>query len=327
MLALARAMSPPLSPKDPPGPLRRAALRLSVPLLRSSPPWLAVRAYARLAGESFYSHGGSGRTATLRLRPHGLPVELFLDDWSERLAYHCGRYYDLEGTAVVEALLGSGDAFVDVGCNVGMLALTAAVQVGERGLVIAFDPNPQLCERLRETCRANGLARVVVENVALGAEPGAADLSLAEHTGTGTLRGRKGQRSIPTAVRTLDEFLERVPPGAFALVKLDVEGYEGMVLRGARAFLRRPGTGALVEVTDSWLRETGSSADELFDTLAAGGFSLYRPSVGPSSRLSLTPLARPLEGVAQYDVVGLRPSERDAWAARLRRAGVRLPAG
>jgi FkbM family methyltransferase len=194
---------------------------------------------------------------------------------------------------------GPGDWLIDVGSNIGFVALTGARAVGNGGRVIAFEPNPSLCARFRATLAGNDIHNVEHHELALGDVDGEALLAAGVQHGSGTLREGTGVR---VRVGRADAILPAIPPGRRALVKIDVEGYELKVLRGMTRLIERPDTSFLVEVTDAWLRRTGGSAAELFALLAAHGYVASRPELDALSRLRLVPLDGPLPAF-QYDVL------------------------
>ncbi len=121
---------------------------------------------------------------------------------------------------------------VDVGANIGVFASRAAM-LGAR--VRAFEPNHGPYTRLLQTMRANGL-QVTARPVAVGARRGWARLTgdeVSTTTGAIALTGA----GLPVPVVTLDEELADVPH--VDLLKIDTEGGEADVLRGATRVLRR----------------------------------------------------------------------------------------
>ena len=76
-------------------------------------------------------------------------MELDLSDDLDRMVYFLGRYYDLDLQLLLDELLRPGDTFINVGANVGYVVLHAASRVGPRGRVIAFEPQPGCCRKLR----------------------------------------------------------------------------------------------------------------------------------------------------------------------------------
>ena len=59
-------------------------------------------------------------------------MELELSDWAERYTFFLGRYYEMGVQRVLDAILMPGDRFVDIGANIGMIALHARSLIGVR---------------------------------------------------------------------------------------------------------------------------------------------------------------------------------------------------
>ncbi len=132
----------------------------------------------------------------------------------------------------------------DIGANVGAFAFAAAVRAGE-GHVLAMEPDPFLVSLLRRTAGlpANRDLNVRILPAAISEVDGVTELTLAERgrsTNTiggafvGTQRGgQRGTLTVPTL--RLDTLLNHYPPPNH--VKIDVEGAEVLVLKGARQIL------------------------------------------------------------------------------------------
>jgi len=127
-----------------------------------------------------------------------------------------------------------GGLVVDVGANIGVFTARAATR-GAR--VHAFEPNPGPYDRLLRTVRANKLhVNVTARPVAVGARRGWATLTSHEaSTPLGTIVTTGA--GLPVPVVTLDEELADVPH--IDLLKIDTEGSEVDILRGATQVLRR----------------------------------------------------------------------------------------
>ena len=218
----------------------------------------------------------AGLQEPVRLRSGAL-VRLDLQDWLQRRAYFSGLYYQTDLELLLGRLLRPGDVWVDVGANIGVVSLIAAMKIGPQGRGIAFEPNPLVYERLLDHLKLNGVNFISCHNVALGACPGNAVLSFSSvHTGTGSLVGPNPHASsIDVQVRCGDDFAV-FGPGDRVVMKIDVEGYELEVLQGLSNALSHPETAILVEVIDEYLRRAGSSAAQVVDFLAAKGYEPYR---------------------------------------------------
>lgn len=140
---------------------------------------------------------------------------------------------ETEDLAALAALLRPGDVFVDVGACLGLWALSAAARVAPGGSVHAFEPNPATAGRLRENVSRNGMDAVVqVYAHALGAVSGEAALDLGAAPNLSRLHSAG---SVRVPVRALDDCLRVEMP--VRGIKVDVEGGEADVLRGAARIL------------------------------------------------------------------------------------------
>ncbi|MBK7046155.1 MAG: FkbM family methyltransferase [bacterium] len=148
-----------------------------------------------------------------------------------------------------------GDVVLDVGANVGFIAVIAAKLVGPAGRVVAFEPVPENARLVRRNARLNGLSRLEVVETAVGDRCGSAQLVLARLSGGSALAGTDlppdacGEIEVP--LTTLDAWHAREPATRPALVKIDVEGAELAVLRGAVGLLAAARPMLLLEVDDA----------------------------------------------------------------------------
>ena len=138
-------------------------------------------------------------------------------------------------TAKIYALLKPSDTFFDIGANIGFFTLLAATRVGQGGAVHAFEPLKKLNQQIAASVKENGLENVVLHQVACGDSTGLAQINVFAHNiGKSSLYDEKinDAAAETVVVVRLDDYLEvNVPVG---LMKIDVEGYEYEVLKGAQ---------------------------------------------------------------------------------------------
>lgn len=165
-----------------------------------------------------------------------------------------------------------GGVALDVGANVGAYALLFGQWVGPQGTVIAFEPEPCIFNGLSAHIRLNRLESVVRPVLAaVGDREDTADLVVAGTAGEARLAGCADapQQTIQTMMTTLDAYCarERLRPD---VIKVDVEGWELAVLRGARALLHRtPGVTLFVEMHPSVWPLIGVTKDDILAELEA----------------------------------------------------------
>lgn len=147
-------------------------------------------------------------------------------------AYWVGTYEVARLRALAEAVT-AGAVVYDIGANVGIYTLLAAVQAGAAGRVYAFEPLERNLQYLRRHVALNGLQNCEIIAGAVGKTPGTAKFSAADWTASmARLDPEKGE--IVVAVTTVDDCVygeRRLRPPK--VLKIDVEGAELDVLQGA----------------------------------------------------------------------------------------------
>jgi FkbM family methyltransferase len=137
----------------------------------------------------------------------------------------------------LEPLLVPGARFVGVGANVGFFTLLAAARVGPAGRVVSFEPNPDNRELLGRSLGANGFANVTLHPHAVGERPGTLWLHPIRNSSLARLAATADGAAVEVPVVALDETLLDV--GRVDVIKIDTDGAEPAVLRGARGVIRR----------------------------------------------------------------------------------------
>jgi|OpeIllAssembly_1097287.scaffolds.fasta_scaffold93774_2 FkbM family methyltransferase len=176
-------------------------------------------------------------------------------------------------------LLRPGDLFVDIGSNVGGYTVLASAVAGARS--IAVEPVPSTYAKLLRNLRLNGIEDSV-EAINIGLADRPASLRFTETLGglNHVIAAGQSRGGVEVQVRTLDCVLSARAP---VMMKLDVEGYEMQVLRGAERCLARPELMALiVELNGSGIRY-GHSDEQVHQVLLAHGFAPH--DYDPGSRV------------------------------------------
>ncbi len=185
-----------------------------------------------------------GQTEVVEL-PWGLPLEVYTSD-AIGFSIAAGGVFDPCVTEALHRLIDPGDVVIDAGANVGYLTSLAATRAGRGGKVTAFEPHPRVLELLeRNSDRWSteyGVANVSVHGLALSSRSGEGTLvagpAFDANMGLAALApdasARAGGDSIPVTLARLDEVAGEERLG---LLKIDVEGHEAEVLRGANRLL------------------------------------------------------------------------------------------
>jgi FkbM family methyltransferase len=174
--------------------------------------------------------------------PCGLEIEVEPEEAIGSAIARTG-VFELAVSEVICRLIEPGELAIDVGANIGHMTALMAVHAGPTGRILAFEPHPEVYARLRRNVdcwsRRDRTALVEAHELALSDRIGGAELLLDaafEHNmGTATLsngapRG-DATASIPVRVTRLDNVLG--PELSVGVLKIDVEGHESDVLKGA----------------------------------------------------------------------------------------------
>jgi FkbM family methyltransferase len=192
----------------------------------------------------------SARNVLLLNRPLRIPVGgqhyLLSPKGAVALEVWAGRYPERHDLQFFLGTLNPGMTLVDAGANVGLFSIPAAMIV-DGGRVFAFEPSLLTYKRLVKNARLNHLSNLNAVRSALGDYAGEAHLSV-------NVAGKDGLNTIgkPThpqcevarkesvPITTLDMFLAQNGVTNVDAMKIDVEGAEPLVLRGATKLLARP---------------------------------------------------------------------------------------
>jgi FkbM family methyltransferase len=251
---------------------------LLLPYARAElPGWGRLLRWVGALGPRSDEHWAGAPYVTVRGKQHRFLMNLDLSNWSQRMTYFLGRYYELGVLRVLDVTLQPGERFVDIGANIGMITLHALSRVGPSGQVDCVEPNPDCVAKIQEHLRLNGVANVRIHACALSDEPGSLDLNLTSaHTGTATLADVDGVvKRIAVAVGVGDDVLSAASDALVGFIKIDVEGFELHVLKGLRKTLTNDKPFVVTELIEDQLARAGTSVREVANYLFDLGYEAF----------------------------------------------------
>ena len=198
--------------------------------------------------------------------------DLNLRDGIQLSIYLFGAFERTTARALARLLPPAGVA-VDVGANIGAHTLPMARRVGHSGRVIALEPTRWAVEGLRRNISLNpGLARVITVHSAALVAPGesVSDEYYSSWPVSSAERRHAVHRGVPHSAEgsialTLDELVAREALTRLDVVKIDVDGRELRVLRGASTTLSALRPSVVLELAPYALEEHGDSLEDLVD--------------------------------------------------------------
>ena len=199
-------------------------------------------------------------------------------------AIYLGNIYERQTRAALRKLVSPGWLVLDIGANIGAHTLPLARQVGPEGRVIAFEPtdfafsklkrnlelNPELAPRVT-ACHCflsatddDRVPSAIYSSWPLEPEPGLH----AKHLG-------REMKTEEAQARSLDSVLSELADRPVQLVKLDVDGFECDILRGASRLLSEVRPIFVMELAPYVLEERGASLDEMLGFFVPNGYTFY----------------------------------------------------
>lgn len=201
----------------------------------------------------------------MKILPTGIAViegDTHASKWIEEQ----GRLdYDGEVAKTIEPLLKPGDTALDVGAMLGAYSMGMKRAVGPTGKVYAFEPNIDAYECLTHNC-----PDVLCLGIALGDRAGYGSIKRSEKypdNAGASYVDNDGEDSIP--ISALDSIWQG---GPIAFMKIDAEGMEPEVIRGARKTLQAFRPILFIEINHDVLRNKGYEWHHVIDPLTDMGY-------------------------------------------------------
>jgi FkbM family methyltransferase len=198
-----------------------------------------------------------------------------LDRWVALQAHRFGLMGSAEFN-FFKRFVSPASHIVDVGANQGIYTLSISRQAGS-GKVFAFEPDPRLFAALKGNVERNRVQNVVLFNAAAASRPSKLLLrpgSLNRGDNRIVQSGNGSTDAIEVTAVPLDSV---IPDHRVEVMKIDVQGFEFDVLRGALQIIQaNPALLILFEFWPHGLRLSGASPEQLLKLLQETGFSLFR---------------------------------------------------
>ncbi len=221
---------------------------------------------------------GGGDVVTARR--HGIVWRLDLREGIDLTIFLAGAF-ERDTLRSLESMVSPSATVLDIGANIGAHTLHLARLVGEGGRVHAFEPTSFAVEKLRTNLRLNPdlEKRVAVHQAFLAAKPGAPLAGALSSSwpvdGTRPDDAQMGSREMNVAgalTTTLDQAMDAAGSPLIQLIKMDVDGHELEVVKGAPALLNRSRPVIVMELAP-YVFHPPEKFDELVALLVGLGYS------------------------------------------------------
>jgi FkbM family methyltransferase len=216
-----------------------------------------------------------------------LPCKTLCDSWliawDDVMGQHIrhNTAFEIEERVFLLKFLKPGMVVIDIGAHNGLYSLLASKKIGDKGQVFAFEPSPREFRRLKLNLIINRVNNVRPVNIALSNHVGPLQfhVSIGRETGCNSLRPPK----IPDKIRpiriwatTFDSYWKKNIFGSVDFIKIDAEGGELDLLKGAKEFLNcRPRPIIMVELEDLRTEPWGYQCRLIYEFLVERGFRWF----------------------------------------------------
>lgn len=241
-------------------------------------------------------------------RAYGL--DFYFPAGDDTVGAHLRRYGEFarpEVDVLLAYATGKGGAFIDVGANIGAVALPFA-KARPDWRVLAIEAHRGLAGVLAANVYGNQLYGVEPIHAAAGAKSQLIDFATPQLSARGNFGilsvHSKGEATEQVRMLRLDD----IAPADTRVVKIDVEGYETEVMAGAKALLARKETVWLAEASD----QHAEASERLLETFISAGYAVhwfFAPFVTPNSEKSRPEIVRN----GDVNLVALPPGVENLW--------------
>ncbi len=204
-------------------------------------------------------------------------IKLYTDDDDVATRTYYFDYHEPKIFSFLNKYLKDGMTYVDVGANIGVYTLFAAKRVGTRGKVFAFEPQTKTFNRLIENIQLSKLENIIAEQAAVGEQEG--KLEIVTNDKYSSVSYTKHINSETSALNTcrmitLDAYFKAVKDIDY--LKIDVEGFEFYVLRGAEQMLKKKIPSIIqLELIEKFQNRSGSSIKRICQLMNSLGYKFF----------------------------------------------------
>jgi FkbM family methyltransferase len=203
-----------------------------------------------------------------------------------------------EGTSLVQRLVKDGDyepevveaifenmrncsnpIFIDIGANIGLISI-AVLNKLPKTKIFAFEPGPHQYQLLKKTIEHNNLHTISLSPLALSNEKGITTFcihSSNDASGDGFIDTERAGKTkkIKVETDTLDNWWHEMKKPAVDFIKMDTEGSEYYILKGAELLLKALKPKILIEINLKNIKNYPFTSEDLFQLIESIGYNVY----------------------------------------------------
>ncbi len=216
-------------------------------------------------------------SVNIRLK-HAGKMQLNTGDYIDNWLY-IGADFEPHVVRLFIKFLQKGDNVLDIGANIGYFTLIASRLVGTGGKVFSFEPTPATFERLQKNVSANRCINVQLFQQAVSNKEASVELHVPKgeikNSGRASFRSIEEQNFVVRVKATaIDAMLCELPK--ISLVKMDIEGAEGLALQGMISLIERDHPLFIMELSDDYLKQLNFSAVDILAFFRQREYKIFR---------------------------------------------------
>lgn len=197
-----------------------------------------------------------------------------LNDW---YLYFGFKDYSLQN---FYSMIKSNEIVFDIGANIGATTLVFSKIIQQSGKVFSFEPHPGSFEKLKYHVEKNELSNVEIYQVGIGAEKSTQEIFTVNERNSGMNRILLNNKNdylngLKIDLITIDEFVMSNEIKEIGAIKIDVEGFEFEVLKGAKNTLKQFSPKLFIEIDSNNLKMNNCTPRIIFEFLENLDFELF----------------------------------------------------
>lgn len=204
--------------------------------------------------------------------------------------------YEAGTLDIIKKCLKKSDIFIDIGANIGLMSIFASKVLGNKGFVYSFEPEPETFMILKKNIEINLIKNIRIYNIGFGEKRNKSHIYTNPYAGRGSASlikplNQNNSKRYEIQIETLDNFILEHDVTDVKMSKIDVEGWELQVLKGAKNFLRS----AKAPIICIEYSKMQSSDEQLLDIysyiLSINNYNIYKLERGkgiPSKLIKIT---------------------------------------
>jgi FkbM family methyltransferase len=188
--------------------------------------------------------------------------------------------YEKENFCFINEQIKPGMNVLDVGAHIGLMTVIFGKKVGDKGSVYAFEPTPTTIKILRETIKLNKINNISTIPAALADKKGKLTFYISENAADNSNslvnnhRTDRKEEKIEVEVNTIDDFIAEKKISRIDFIKIDVEGAELKLLKGAAKIIKKDRPKMILSIHPEGIKNFGDSAEDIWKLLHDAGYKI-----------------------------------------------------